>query len=192
MAARASTSTKEDIIEKNSKELLEAFDEEDDDTVIGLLKLPATEINVNYLEPDKDGYDPYFRSALFHTIDLGSTEIMKILLARPELDPNAGTPECPNVLFYLCYCRHSDPFGTVSRQPLNLSSAAHSVECLKLLLDDKRQIDVNAQDQDGETALFRALARGGNEWFAKELLQHPDINIYIKNIMVTLSGTSIY
>ncbi len=88
--------------------------------------------------------------------------------------------------FFPDYEVEETPFGCVPKHPL-IFEIKHKhyydefaeIITLEILRDDEN-LDVNAQDADGMTALHHAVLRGFEELIAK-LLEHPDIKPFLSD-----------
>ena len=130
------------------KQLIYAIENNDIRLVKALLN-DGVDINFNY----KD-YTP-----LIWPIVHRNTEIVKILLERPDIDVNK-----PNVS---------------KNRPLLISATLNNIETTKLLLA-RDDIDVNAKSDEGFTALINATTNNNTE-IIKLLLARDDIDVNAKS-----------
>ncbi len=72
------------------------------------------------------------------------------------------------------------PFGCEPKYPLIFEIKQDNERLALLVLNDDENLDVNAQDADGMTALHHAVLRGFEELIAK-LLDHPDIKPFLSD-----------
>ena len=123
---------------------------------------------------DVNATNQYGNTPLYVGCYYGDTEIVKLLLAHPDIDVNLQNRTRWTALHYLCF---------------NLPIRDNYIEILKLLLA-RPEIDVNIQNEYGNTALHILLKdRSYDELFIKKIkcsnliLENPRVDINIKNNM---------
>ncbi|KAH8430205.1 ankyrin repeat domain-containing protein [Aspergillus melleus] len=151
--------------------------------VQGLLCSDNVDANIVFL------YRGEFTTPLTYAVTRHSREMVETLLADRRTDPNFRYKNTPAPFFgamraeYLCLAQRlmSDERFDVTvccscgGNPLHHAAETGCLHILQILLSDF-DIDINAQDADGFTALIYAAAEG-HESIVRELLSHSlDIN----------------
>ena len=84
-------------------------------------------------------------------------------------------------VFFSDYVFEEDPRGCVPKYPLIFEIKHGLPKYVLQLLDEDPQIDVNAQDENGRTALHYYAAMYEKEEVVKVLLAHKDIKPALKD-----------
>src|SRR3990167_8394097 len=112
--------------------------------------------------------DIYNQSPLFWAAQFGHLEVVKLLLAIPEVNPNSIPIRGISPLFWPCYNGHT--------------------EVVKELLSCDKKIDPNIIDSEGATPLFWAASKGCLDIVRILLENGTDPNIIDKNGQTSLSS----
>ncbi len=131
------------------------------------LHMPILPINV-------DAHDPVDLNALPPL--LGADDINGIIWLYKHVHEQLPLEDC----FFPEYALEETPLGCVPKYPLIFEiKQGDEYWSLEVIKDDPN-LDINAQDKDGMTALHYAVLQGFEELIAK-LLDHPDIKSFLSD-----------
>ena len=183
----------EENVDPNAKGNLQYYEEgstcihiaasQSDATTLRFFLSLTTEININ--AQDKSGWTPLLTASRD-----GCEEVVRILLAHPNLDVNMTDNRGHTALMKACYHGHKTIVYLllchkniqVNKTDFNQGETAlimavneHDPELVRLLLT-RDDINVNAQDKDKHTALMYSCLNGNLE-IVRILLEHKDIDV---------------
>jgi len=176
------------------------LDDTKDNIIKKIAKYIINNIDGYNINEKINNYNSGFINPLYLAIKRGNYYILKLLLEHPNIDVNMITRTGNTTIFavisiylgedpnrnriFTLFLKHPEidindrnRFG----QTLLIDSSPFvSLEEFVRLLLKQKNIDVNMQSRAGNTALHRA-ARYNNVNVVRMLLNHPDINIFVKN-----------
>ena len=135
-----------------------------------LLSMP--EINVNLR--DKNRW-----TALMYASRYGHVEIVKLLLSKPDLNVNLQSEGGWTALMIASWKGKVE----IVKLLLSRSKSVYTGMSETLTRSTNQRLDVNIEDESGETALMLASKNGHTE-IVKLLLSRPEIDVNLRNVWV--------
>lgn len=127
-----------------------------EDVAMAAVLLERRDLDVNARRQGDCAVQQSCYGPLLAAVSTGNEALVRELLKRPDLDVNAR--------------------GEHWRSPLSIAVGLGNVAVVRLLVCLRRDLDVNARDVDGCTALMDAVA-SGREDIVAALLSRPDVDI---------------
>lgn len=153
---------------------------------IAVMKLILQDPRVNVNIQDKNGWTALMHAVHNHNLMLEdhNRNILKSLLDAPDTDLNIGDKDGNTVLINIA--KNFSKYDQAKKDILNLILAARAKATapgqIASELVQHRAINVNAQNNNGDTAFIIAVRGGSNfEYIIKILLEIPEIDANIQN-----------